>query len=296
MAAKPHTSPSARSTAVCVSLFFCLLAATTPGQTVPARVPLTNATVREKTEDVTIQKPNRPRRDPAQPGDKLAGKDVLRTGAPGSTADLEFEQNRATYRLASGSLFSFDADTGRLYLTKGLALMSVENGTLTCESCKLLCGAGSTAIMEVFDADGRTANHHGCVTKFILLEGHGIVTTLDGKQTKSLRGGQMILQFEDDLALAGLQEVDVKRLLKESRIITGFKTPLPSIGKIQQVIDRQQRELWLGTLEQTRFTIGGRGAARYSEPASGRIGLEAPFDSDVPGGIKTVPLRCPICP
>jgi hypothetical protein len=273
-----------------------LVAAIALGQTVPAQVPLTTATVKETTEDVTIRKPDRTEPDPARLGDKVLGRDVLKTGALGSTADLEFDQNKAVYRLASGSLFSFDPDTGRLYLTQGLALMSIEKGTLVCQTCKDLCSASSTAILEVFTADKRSGKHHGCVIKFILLEGHGTMTTLDGKQTRTLRGGQMILQFEDDAVLSDPQEIDLKRLVKESRLITRFKNPLPSMSKIQQVIDLQQREFWQGTLEPTRFTIGGRGAERYSEPVSVKIGLEAPFDPDVPGGVKAQPVPCPICP
>jgi hypothetical protein len=281
-----------------VPVCLCLVCATVFGRGEPGQTVTNAAQVVEKTKDVIIERWEGTGPIPARRGDRLYGKDQLTTGQQkGSTADLEFKQNRAVYRLASGTLFSFDAD--KLIVPKGLFLVSVEGGKVVCETCKLICEARSTAILEVFEADKRTTGHSGCATKFILLEGHGTIRSKENPtRSKSLTGGQMILLFDgDDPALGKVQEVDIKRLVSESRLITGwFKTPLPSMDKIQKVIDRQQRDLWLGVLQPTRFTIGGRGAERYSEPLSPRLGIEAPFDPDVPGAIRTIALDCPTCP
>src|SRR5262245_51356542 len=213
--AATRTLPSAMSSVpLAIGIFSLLMAALTFGQTNPTPSSVNSATVKESTRDVTIKKPDKTRPDAARVGDTMRGRDVLRTGAPGSMVDLEFDFNNALYRLASGSLFSFDAETGKLYLTHGLSLIMVEDGKLVCETCKLLCQTKCTAILEVFAADKRTTGHTGCTTKFILLEGSGVVSTLDGKQRRSLRGGQMLLQFEDELELAQVQEVDIKRLVK----------------------------------------------------------------------------------
>jgi len=267
------------------------------GEGAPTPVPLTSATVKEATNNVTLTEPKMPTRD-AHKGDKLQGGAMLETGSLGSLADLEFDQNHAVYRLASGTLFSFSAETGKLHLTKGLALMSVEGGIVVCETCAMIAAAKSTAILEAFTVKGKPGKPDRCATKFILLEGNGTVSTLDGKHSKHLRGGQMILQYDDEEILADIHEVDLKRLLGESRIITGFKQPLASLGKIQQVVDRQQREMWRGTLEPTGLIIGGRGPGLYRMPnlASPNFGLEAPFDPDIAGGIRAVPSPCLICP
>lgn len=256
----------------------------------------TSATTKELIKVVRFEPPDGPERA-AKVGEPVRGKDLLKTGSLGSMAEIEFDDNRTVARLGSETQFTFNPSTNELIISDGLTLLTVRDGTVSCVGCALKGKIGSTAIVESFtvtdhpDAPGR------CATKFILLEGKGVVSTRDGKQTRTLRGGQMIVQFADDPKLADIQEVDLKRLIAESRIVTGFKQPLPSLAKIQQVVAQQQRDLWRGTLERTRFTIGGRRADRYQEPAPGRVDLEAPFDPDVPGGIITeFTGPCPTCP
>jgi len=69
---------------------------------------------------------------------------------------------------------------------------------------------------------------------------------LDGSKRKALRGGQMILQFEDDPVLGEPQEVNVSRIVRESRIVTGFKQPLPSMAGFSRLLIGKKRELWRG--------------------------------------------------
>jgi hypothetical protein len=256
----------------------------------------TSATTKELIRVVRLQPPDGPDRA-ARVGEPVRGKDLLKTGSLGSMADIQFDDNQTVARLGSDTHFTFNPGTGELSVPNGLTLLTVRDGTVSCVGCALKGKISSTAIVESFTVTNRPGTLGRCATKFILLEGKGVVSTRDGKQTKTLRGGQMILQYADDLKLADIQEVDLKRLIAESRIVNGFKQPLPSLAKIQQVVAQQQRDLWGGTLERTRFTIGGRRADRYQEPAPGRIDLEAPFDPDVPGGIVTgFTGPCPTCP
>jgi len=129
-------------------LFFVIPAELASSQTARTNVPLTSATVKEVKDVVNITGARDTERSPSQPGEKLSGEDLLETGNLPSIAELEIRPNHAVYRLASGTLFSFSTETGRLHMTKGLGLMSVEGGQVVCETCKYVCSAQSTAIWK----------------------------------------------------------------------------------------------------------------------------------------------------
>src|ERR1043166_7011307 len=253
---------------------------------------LTKATVMELHNVVRLREQHAPQDRPARKSEEVKGDDLLHTGRAGSMVQIGFNDHITIARLGSQSEFSF-SPTGSLNIATGLALVTVQGGKVVCETCALLAIAHSTAIIESFSqrAAGRPDR---CATKIIMLEGNAEVFTRNGK-TRTLQGGQMMVQFADEPDLAEVQEVDLKRLLQESRIVTGFQSQLPSMAKIQEVVDRQQRELWLGKLEPTPLTIGGRGAKRYHQ-SKWDTDIEAPFDPDVSGGVKENAPPCPTCP
>lgn len=278
------------------SSFICLLGLAANGEDFTSKVPLTNAITQQVFNIVRIQPSGEGADHDAAVGEPVHGEDLMHTGPLGSLAAIEFN-NGTIARFGSQTVFTFSTKSNLVSLTRGLALICVkEENEVFCKTCALHIIKHSTGVIESFTTGGTNGTPERCATKFILLEGNAVVSKPNGKETKKMRGGQMIVQFADDPNLADVREVDIKQLVKESRIITGFKTPLPSIAKIQQVIDRQQQQLGLGTLEPTRFIIGGRGTDRYVIPSPGKPDFEAPFDPDVPAGIvKDFLTPCPTC-
>jgi len=261
------------------------------------QAPWHSATARELHKVVRFEKPDAPDR-PARVGDMIQGVERFTTGSSGSLAELEFDDKITVARLGSETQFSIDPVTQRIKLPKGLTVLSVHNGEIFCETCALSIAQKSTAIVESFDVATKRNAPLRCATKYILLEGHATVSTPDGKRHKTLKGGQMILQLEGDPNLGPIQDVDLKQVLKESRIITGFATQLASMPKIQEVVQQQQKELWQGVLQHTGFAVAGRGRDRYLEPPPNRVDWEAPYDPDVPAAaiIDRLPDPCPTCP
>ena len=256
----------------------------------PARaavVPLTSATIQSLENLVWLKAKGDDVDRPAEKNETIQGGDLLHTGGGGSMAEIGFNDQITSARLGSMSAFSF-SPTGSLNVATGLALVSVRDGEVSIQTSAVRAMISSTALIEVFAVRGWGGKPARPATKFILLEGQAVVSTLASNQSVSLRGGQMLVQCVDDAALAEVQEVDVQRLMRESRIITRGKIPLASLAKIQAVVDKQQRELWRGTLERSVLTFGGRGPDRYHLLPWPEI--EAP---DVPRGN---PPPCPTCP
>jgi hypothetical protein len=269
------------------SILVCLLglaASAQPREYIPA----TNAITREIHPKVDIVRGGHGRKIPVSQGETIQGEDLLETGALGSAAQIELN-NGTLWQFGSETAFTFSAKTNLISLTKGLSLVCVREGDqLFCQTCALLARIQSTAIIEQFSASEHNGKTNECATKFILLEGH--VELTKGKKTKFLSAGQMIIQYASDPDFAPIWEVDVKKLLKESRVITGFRIPLPSMVKIQAVIDQQQKDLARGVLEPSPSAIGGRGPERYHQPAAANY--EAPFDPDT---FRAIVIRCPTC-
>ena len=257
---------------------------------------LTSAQARQVEKVVQLKKAGAEEYASMGMGETMQGQDLMRTGSEGSMVELQFD-NGSVARLGSETAFTFGTNRSGLELDKGIALFSAKEGCkVGCETCGLTIVQRSTGIVEQFRVKGTDGKGSRCVTKYILLEGSATVSKRGGGLTRKLRGGQMILQFAD-AELAQVQEVDIRRLVRESRIINGFKNPLPSLARIQEVVDRQQREIGRGTLEASGLIIGGRGRERFFQPAILAAGLEAPFDPDVGGAIvKGSVSGCPTCP
>lgn len=240
---------------------------------------------------------------PAQVGETVRGRDVVRTGDR-SLAELEFD-NRTVTRLGSRSIFTFETDTRSFHIRQGITVVSMPRGT---GGGKIVTAAitaaieGTTVIAEQFLVDGRRrGDPPRPAGKFIFLEGTGVVMTPDGRQRRRLRAGQMIIHALGDPFLAEPQEVDLETLLRGSGLFRRFGRALPGQGDIDRERDRQQRELRRGLLEESRFFVVGRGARLGQRepilPVDSPVGTQDPAWRDtaaIVGLSEQAP--CPQCP
>ena len=78
--------------------------------------------------------------------------------------------------------------------------------------------------------------------KFIPLEGKGTISTAKGG-TKKVIGGRMILILGKPTYFGDAYDIDIMLLLKSSRLINSFPTPLPTFKKIGLAIYIQELKL-----------------------------------------------------
>jgi hypothetical protein len=98
----------------------------------------------------------------------------------------------------------------------------------------------------------------------IFVEGNGTVTTPDGKKSRKVKAGQMMVRFEDELELPAPVDVDLAALLQGSAMMSGFSRNLPSADLIGEAIQQQQIEIATGALD----PVGGNPGASGSPPDS----------------------------
>ena len=209
-----------------IAVLICSCALLLPA-TVPAAVPpLSSAKVTEVNNVVGYRAEGTTERG-AKIDDVIKGADVLRTGER-SLAEIQFEDNTIT-RLGSKCIFSFDSASRTFHVDKGLALICMPKGS----------GGGhivTSAITAAIEGTTVIALGDG---RILFLEGSGIVSTADGRQSKPIHGGQIAFLQNGVLVVS---DVLLDPLLN-SWIIKSRSHPLPTWVVIQSVNDTQQKRL-----------------------------------------------------
>ncbi len=202
------------------------------GLILPARaaVPLTSATIAEAKNSVSYQTNGATAR-PAKLGDVVKDTDVVRTGER-SLAELEFNDKTIT-RIGSQSIFSFNFANREFKVERGLVVICVPKGA---GGGRIVAPAITAAIQGTTVVVWNDA--------IIFLEGTGIITTRDGKQTKPIHGGQIARLVNGVLTIT---DVWLEPLMKSS-LFAGRTEPLPTWARIQEVADAQQDVLKRGGL------------------------------------------------
>jgi hypothetical protein len=181
--------------------------------------------------------------EPASIGEVVRGGTDVRTGG-GSRAQLTFP-DQTLARLGANTLFSFERGTRRLDLENGSILLQVpkDAGGATIRSAPVTAAiTGTTVMME------HSPGNPGSV-KLIVLEGT-VRLSLTGRLGESVLvgPGQMIAVAANARALPDPVTVDVKRILKTSKLIKAGD--LESMGLIMETVDDQQRMIAEGELNE----------------------------------------------
>ena len=134
-------------------------------------------------------------------------------------------------RIGSNSIFAFDNDS--ISITKGSLLLYKKNDdpiTIQSELSSLKTTGQFTAIIECTSNGG---------FKFIPLEGKGEIIP-DKGESKEIYRGRLTMVLGSPSKLGNAYDIDLLLLLKSSRLINSFPTPLPSMKRISLSIYAQK--------------------------------------------------------
>ena len=134
-------------------------------------------------------------------------------------------------RIGSNSIFAFDNDS--ISITKGSLLLYKKNDdpiTIQSELSSLKTTGQFTAIIECTSNGG---------FKFIPLEGKGEIIP-DKGESKEIYRGRLTMVLGSPSKLGNAYDIDLLLLLKSSKLINAFPTPLPSMKRISLSIYAQQ--------------------------------------------------------
>ena len=186
---------------------------------------------------------------PATVGEVVGGNSDIRTGEE-SRAQLTFP-DQTLARLGENTVFSFERGTRSLDLESGAILLQVpkDAGGATIRSAPVTAAITGTTIMMEY-----SPGNPGTV-KLICLEGT-VRLSLAGRLGESVLvgPGQMIAVAANARTLPNPSVVDVKRLLKTSRLIKDGE--LGAMGLIVETANEQQQMLNQGKLGEVPPNIG----------------------------------------
>ena len=147
----------------------------------------------------------------------------------------EFIREECLIRLGAKSIFEY-SENNTISLSKGSMLIGLkesENITIQSEYSRLQIKGRFTAIVECTSNGG---------FKFIPLEGKGQIIPERG-EPKDIFRGRLTMVLGSPSKLGNAYDIDLLLLLKSSRLINSFPTPLPSMKRISLSIYAQQLKL-----------------------------------------------------
>ncbi|MDQ6861167.1 MAG: FecR domain-containing protein, partial [Verrucomicrobiota bacterium] len=204
---------------------------------------------------------------------------AVRTGVE-SRSELTFS-DLTIARLGANTIFSFEEGTRSLDLGSGAILLRVPKGAggATIKTAAVTAAITGTTVMMEY--------HPGGVSKFIVLEGHALLS-LNGKpgETREIGAGEMIAVDSNATSLPDVITVDVGRIMESSALVIDF-SPLPSLQLIDDVHQQQSAETRL--FAQNNVANGGvvpgtETITRLSDIVSQRTDASPPpsFESPTP--------------
>lgn len=255
--------------------------------------------------NVVIHKPVTGEERPARVNDQIKDDEVLRTGER-SLAEVEFKDKTVT-RLGSKSIFTFDGQPRKYKVSKGIAVICVpkatgeekgkKHGEISSSALTAAIEGTTVLVQEIELPPAKAGGEPRHASRMIFVEGNGTVTTPDGKQSRKVKAGQMMVKFEDDPTMPMPVDVDVAALLQGSPLMSGFSRDLPSTGLIMNVIQQQQAEIAMGALGPTGAgTEVASQSAAYQSGTTGTALLTSGANCEAVGnGFFLCYRPCPEC-
>lgn len=234
---------------------------------------LSQATVRQKFNVVTLASNPTAAARPAAQGAVVRGENVVRTGTE-SRAELEFT-DLTLARLGANAIFSFDAQAASLSVERGSLLFSkpAKSGRVEIRSGAVTAAiTGSTGFISTATGGGkkgRPANGEQSATILGMLEGKL-------KGTSSWRdGGGRVRSFHfslgpGEMLVAALDrpptvvQFDIPRFLKTSPLVRGFKGALLNQAQLQKAVADYQTDQSRGFVDTTVAASPGSNVAWVS--------------------------------
>ncbi|MEY4917202.1 MAG: hypothetical protein RL616_1115 [Verrucomicrobiota bacterium] len=173
--------------------------------------------------------------------------DILRTG-PSSRAELVAPDETVT-RVGANTIFSFDPANRTIDLKQGSLLFHSPHGkgggTIHTGSATASV-LGSTLIVTTTASGG---------FKVLALEDEASITFTNGLKQK-LQPGQMTFVLPGGSQLAPVIIFRLDDLAKNSQLVKGFTDKLPSLPLIQKQIEKQEKVIQSGGLNDTGLVVG----------------------------------------
>ena len=213
---------------------------------------LKEARVTQIVRDVKLL-PNAAPARPALVNDQVRDGTAVRTGIE-SRSELMFT-DATLARLGASTIFSFTEGTRNLELTDGAMLLRVPKnaGGAKINTAAVTAAITGTTIMLEF--------HKNSYIKFIVLEGTGRIFIPNRVgESVLVHAGQMLITKPNVKNLPSPVDVDIRKLMKTSRLIKGFGK-MGSEGLIAQTEADQDKERTEGELYETNLAIYGAGTS-----------------------------------
>jgi|GEM_PF-2217186 len=208
--------------------------------TVPAfSADLERATITEAFNSVTVIDRATKAKSQAKVNGEFLAPNIMRTGS-NSRAELVAPDNTVT-RIGSDTLFSFIQNSRELDLEKGSLLFHAPSGKgggtvrTPAASAAVL---GTTIIVSTTRKGG---------VKVLMIEGKGRVTPKNGKKI-IIRAGEMVIIEPGDTE-GKVSNFRIREQSENANLIKKFKRPLPSKSRIDQAINKQEKEITNGDSE-----------------------------------------------
>ncbi len=211
---------------------------------------LKEARVTQIVRDVKLL-PNAAPARPASVNDQVRDGTAVRTGIE-SRSELMFT-DATLARLGANTIFSFTEGTRNLELTDGAMLLRVPKnaGGAKINTAAVTAAITGTTIMLEF--------HKNSYIKFIVLEGTGRIFIPNRVgESVLVHAGQMLITKPNAKNLPSPVDVDIRKLMKTSRLIRGFGK-MGSEDLIAQTEAEQDEEREGGELYETNLAIYGAG-------------------------------------
>ncbi|KAF0181444.1 MAG: hypothetical protein FD161_117 [Limisphaerales bacterium] len=210
---------------------------------------LTEATFSQVIKDVNIVSMETRASAKAKLGDTFKTPDVIRTG-PDSLAELMAPDKTVT-RVGANTAFSFEKTGRAINLEQGSVLFHSPKGK---GGGTIRTKAASAAVLGTTIVVTATV---GGGFKAIVLEGRGQITLPNGS-FRILQAGQVTFVLPGSQRFGPQLNINLSKLVENSRLVQGFEQELPSKPVIQAAIERQVALIVAGVAEDTRILVGNQ--------------------------------------
>lgn len=226
--------------------------------------PLTESTFTEVVKEVSKVAADTKAAQPAQVNDVVKAPDLVRTG-PESRAELTAPDQTIT-RVGANTGFSFESAGRNINLERGSLLFhspSGKGGGTIKSGGAAAAVLGTTIIVAAMPGGG---------FKVIVLEGNAKVTLANGKSVK-LKAGQLVFVLPGRKDFSKVLTINLVRLVNGSLLVNGFSRELASLALISAAIQKQNKDLATGRMQDTGLPADSFVA--WPSPGNGLNALDA---------------------
>jgi uncharacterized protein YoaH (UPF0181 family) len=214
-----------------------------------AAVPLTEAKFTQVINDVKVVGQATKAVHAARLADAFRTPDLLRTGTD-SLAELTANDHTIT-RVGANTIFSFETKGRSINLQQGSVLFHSPKGK---GGGTIRTGGASASVLGTTLIVSTTTDGG---FKAIVLEGKGQVRLPNG-DFRVLDAGQMVLVLPGAPRFGPLLHLNLEKLVKSARLVSGFQSDLPSKERVEEAVERQQELFAKGYAEDTEVEVVDR--------------------------------------